>query len=217
MFKAKKFLFISAIATALLSLAGCSSLPSNSVSEDNADTGSTDISLDNSEQTSRENSSDISVEINTEIISELGMTYSELSEKYGEPHGIYNAYEFGSDGVHGRKGFGRYCWRSDEGIFFDDMEKAGGCNYIMGVKPHDLFCGLTYPMDFDELSEKYDLEPVSVDAEIAEDGSYWAEFTSPLYDDISFVLATTACKTVDERAVCYVVMNVDCLKAARVI
>lgn len=217
MVNVKKFLFILTLASALLCLAGCSSLPSNSVTEDDSKTGSTDISLDNSEQTSQENNSDISVEINTEIISELGMTYSQLSEKYGEPHGINNAYEFGSDGVHGRKGFGRYCWRSDEGTFFDDMEQAGGCNYIMGIKPEELFCGLTYPMGIDEMLKKYDLEPVSVDTEVAEDGSYWAEFTSPLYDNISFVLATTACKTVDERSVCYVVMDVDCLEAVRVI
>lgn len=192
-----------------------------------AEIGTTETSPDRSEPQSRlEEESDIQdpdptvqednaqapAGINTDLLSELGMTYAQLTEKYGEPHGTLNAYEFGS-GV----GYGRYGWRSDEGKYFEDMESAGGCNMIFGIDPEKLFLGLTVPMDFDGLSDRYDLVPVSVDSEIGMDGCYWAEFTSPLYEDISFVFATGTYGTIDEGAKCYVYLNVDCEKAVPVI
>lgn len=161
----------------------------------------------------QENNLETPAEINTDIISELGMTYSQLAEKYGEPHGTNNSYEFGAAG-----GYGRYAWKSDEGkIFDDDMELAGGCNYIIGIDPEDLLLGFTYPMTFDELSKTYDLVLVSVEGDIVTDSSYWAEFTCQIYDNISFIFETATNDAIDEGAKCSIYMNVDCTKAVPII
>lgn len=150
-------------------------------------------------------------EINTDIISELGMTYRQMTEKYGEARGgIFNTYEFG--------GYGRYTWKSYEGKFYDDdMESAGGCNYIAGVKPKELFLGAAFPMDFEELANQYDLVPVSIGSEIGMDDCYWAEFTCSLYDNVKFVFATLTYGSIDETVPCTVKLDVDCLEAKPVI
>lgn len=191
-----------------------------------AESGTTETSPDRSEPQSRLEESDIqnldptvqednaetSAGINPDLLSELGMTFAQLTEKYGEPRGTLNAYEFGSGA-----GYGRYGWRSDEGKYFDDMESAGGCNMIVGIDPEKLFLGLTVPMDFDGLSDRYDLVPVSVDSEIGMDDSYWAEFTSPLYENVSFIFATGIYHSIDENTKCTVLLNVDCEKAVPII
>lgn len=150
-------------------------------------------------------------EINTDIISELGMTYRQATEKYGEAlGGIYNTYNFG--------GYGRYTWKSYEGkIFDDDMESAGGCNYIDGVKPKELFLGATFPMDLDELSKQYNLVPVLIESEIGMDSGYWSEFTCPLYDNVKFLFSTSTYGIIDETTSCIVILDVDCLEAKPVI
>lgn len=171
------------------------------------------LSEEKTNSTSPENNLEPSLRINADLISELGMTYSQLAEKYGEPHGIYNSYAFGSAG-----GYGRYGWKSDEGkIFDDDMELAGGCNYIIGIDPEDLLLGFTYPMTFDELSKTYDLVLVSVEGDIVTDSSYWAEFTCQIYDNISFIFETATNDAIDEGAKCSIYMNVDCTKAVPII
>lgn len=184
-----------------------------SPSPDNSDTQSETKSITQDIETSgQEHDPGISSEINTDLISELGMTYSQLAEKYGEPHGIYNLYEFGSGG-----GYGRYAWKSDGKIFDDNMESAGGCNFIVGVDAKDLFLGMANSVNFDELSKQYDLIPVSVDSEIGEDGVYWAEFSCPLYDNVSFIFSTLTYDSIDETTKCTVSLNVDCLKAKPVV
>jgi len=218
------------VAFAALCLTGCQSFKGGTFSQDsivgdvigndpmdtssnNSDTqGVEESNIKDSDFTNQENNSEVSAEINTDLISELGMTYLQLTEKYGEPHGIYNSYEFGYGA-----GYGRYVWKSDDGKIFDDMESAGGCNFITGVKPEDLFLDLTYPADFDELSNQYGLVPVSVDSEIGEDGVCWAEFTYPSYDNVSFIFSTGTCGSIDEITKCTVTLNVDCLKAEPVI
>lgn len=160
----------------------------------------------------RENNAETSAGINSDLIAELGMTFARLTEKYGEPHGTFNSYEFGSGA-----GYGRYVWRFDEGKIFDDMESAGGCNLIIGIDPEKLFFGLTYPMELGEFSDRYDLVPVSVDSEIGMDDCYWGEFTSPLYENVSFVFSTTTYGSIDENTKFSVRLNVDCLKAVPII
>lgn len=218
----KKFTLALLTVFAVLCSAGCSLS-----GEDAAESGTAETSPDRSEPqsgleeesdipdpdpTSEENNAEAPAGINTDLLSELGMSFAQLTEKYGEPHGTFNAYEFGS-GV----GYGRYGWRSDEGKYFDDMESAGGCNMIIGINPEKLFLGIPYPMEFDGLSDGYDLVPVSVDSEIGMDGCYWAEFTSPLYENVTFVFATGTYGTIDESAKCYVHLNVACEKAIPVI
>lgn len=168
--------------------------------------------IQNSESTDRENNAEATAGINPDLLSELGMTCAQLAEKYGEPHGTLNAYEFGSG-----DGYGRYAWKSDEGKYFDDMETAGGCNMIVGINPEKLFLGISYPMDFDGLSDGYDLVPVSVDSEIGMDDCYWAEFTSPLYENVTFIFATGIYNSIDENTKCTVLLNVDCEKAVPII
>lgn len=229
----KKFIFVLLTVFAALHLTGCSSseegvFSQNSTTEGAAESGTTETSPDQSEPqsvyeeekrdiqdpdpTSEENNAETPAGINPDLLSELGMTFAQLTEKYGEPHGTLNAYEFGS-GV----GYGRYGWKSDEGKYFDDMESAGGCNMIVGIDPEKLFLGIPYPMDFDGLSERVELVPVSVDSEIGMDGCYWAEFTSPLYENVSFIFAAGIYNSIDENTKCTVLLNVDCEKAVPVI
>lgn len=157
------------------------------------------------------------LKINEEIISELGLTFSQLTEKYGEPHGIYNMYGFGEiDELGSSPGYGRYCWKSD-GRDFDDMETAGGCNMIMGVKVEELFSGLTYPISIHELADRYDFLIISVEDEVGMDNCYWAELTYPLYDNISFIFATQEYDSINTNIHCTILMNVDCLEAVPVI
>lgn len=228
----KKFTLALLTIFAALYLTGCSSpeervFSQNSITEGATESGTTETSPDRPEPQSRlEEESDIQnpdpkgqednaeapAGINTDLLSELGMSFAQLAEKYGEPHGTLNAYEFGS-GV----GYGRYGWKSDEGKYFEDMESAGGCNMIVGINPEKLFLGLTVPMDFDGLSDRYDLVPVSVDSEIGMDGCYWAEFTSPLYENVTFIFAAGIYNSIDENTKCTVLLNADCEKAVPVI
>lgn len=225
----KKAAIFLLIAFAVLCSAGCSSSENKnsqsfaaerteetaaaSPSPDYSDTQSETKSITREIETAGgEHDPEFSAEINTDLISELGMTFSQLTEKYGEPHGIYNSYEFGS-GV----GYGRYGWKSDGKIFDDNMESAGGCNFIVGVNAKDLFLGMSDSVNFDELSNQYNLVPVSIDSEIGEDGVYWAEFSCPLYDNVSFIFSTLTYGSIDESAKCTVSLNVDCLKAEPVV
>ena len=150
-------------------------------------------------------------EINTDIISELGMTFNQMTKRYGEAlGGIYNTYNFG--------GYGRYTWKSYDGEIYDDnMESAGGCNYIDGVKPKELLLGADFPMNLDELSEQYDLVPVSVESEMGMDNCYWAEFKSSLYDNVKIFFGTSTYGIIDEDTSCIVILDVDCLEAKPVI
>ena len=154
---------------------------------------------------------EIQVGINTDIISELGMTFDQMTKRYGEVlGGIYNTYNFG--------GYGRYTWKSYNGEIYDDnMESAGGCNYIDGVKPKELLMGADFPMNLDELSEQYDLVPVSVESEMGMDNCYWAEFKSSLYDNVKIFFGTSTYGIIDEDTSCIVILDVDCLEAKPVI
>lgn len=144
--------------------------------------------------------------INEDLISELGMTYLQLTEKYGESKGSYNVCVF-------ENGYGGYVWKSYDGVYFEDMETAGGCNMIDGINMGELFLGLTYPISFDELANKYGFCIVSVNNEITMDERYWAELSYPKYDDISFIFATTEYGCIDVDTSACVIMNMDCLQA----
>ena len=144
--------------------------------------------------------------INEDLISELGMTHLQLTEKYGESKGAYNVYVF-------ENGYGGYGWKSYDGVYFEDMKTAGGCNMIDGINMGELFLGLTYPISFDELANKYGFCIVSVDNEITMDERYWAELSYPKYDDISFIFATTEYGCIDIDTSACIIMNMDCLQA----
>lgn len=144
--------------------------------------------------------------INENIISELGMTYSQLAEKYGNPKGIYNTYVF-------ENGYGRYGWKSNEGKYFANMENAGGCNMIDGVDIGELLSISNYPISFDKLVDQYGFVIDSAESEVRMDELYWVELTHPLYDNISFIFATTEYGSIDKDTSCCITMNADCLDA----
>ena len=84
---------------------------------------------------------------------------------------------------------------------------------IDGINPEELFNGLTYPISFDELANKYEFCIISTNNEITMDYRYWAELSHQKYDNISFIFATTEYGSIDmDTSVC-IKMNVDCLEA----
>lgn len=231
----KKKIFRIVFATVCLLLSSCGITSKTDISDDSSSSVTATISssgnaastsLDtevsigtydknNEVEQSKSNSHDISTpeegfKINNDILSELGMTYLQLTEKHGNPSGIYNAYSF-------EDGYGRYGWKSYEGKIFEDMETAGGCIMIGGVDVEELFSGLSYPISFNELADQYDFVIISVESEVGMDECYWAELTHPLYDNISFIFATTEYGSMNANTSCCVMMNVDCLKASPIL
>ena len=133
--------------------------------------------------------------INTDLLSELGMTFGELSEKYGcEPKGDFNSYSM-------ENGYGIYGWKSPDGSVYEDMEEAGGCNMIDGVRVKLLFSGVGYPLSFEALEEN-GFTPVSIDSEPGMDDCYWASFTHPDYEDVTFTFYTKEYGVIGENESC---------------
>lgn len=140
--------------------------------------------------------------INDDLLSELGMTFGELSEKYGsEPKGAFNSYSF-------EKGYGRYGWKSPDGSVYEDMEQAGGCNMIDGVRVKLLFSGVGYPISFETLEEK-GFMPLSIDDEPGMDDCFWASFTHPDYEGVTFTFYTKEYGVIADNESCVVTMVRD--------
>ncbi|MGN0620128.1 MAG: hypothetical protein ACI4J7_14025 [Ruminiclostridium sp.] len=140
--------------------------------------------------------------INSDIISELGKTFSQLSKKYGStPTGIYNSYTI-------ENGHGRYGWKTADGKIYDDnMELAGGCNMIDGLKPGELFIGVSYPVSYEDLTEKYGFTLIEAGSETGMDDLYSSEFNYPLYEDISFIFYAKEYGMIEEDTSCCIVLN----------
>ena len=135
--------------------------------------------------------------INSDLISELGMTFGELSEKYGcEPKGAYNSYSM-------EKGYGIYVWKSPDGSVYEDMEQAGGCNMIDGVRVKLLLSGVSYPLSFDTLEEK-GFTPISIGNEPGMDDCFWASFSHSDYEGITFTFYTKEYGIIGENESCIV-------------
>ncbi len=142
--------------------------------------------------------------INSDLMSEVGMTYSELSEKYNSaPDGTYKGFNF-------KGGYGNYGWKSSDGA----VRKEGGCNIIVGVASDELFTGVTYPLSFDDLQSKYGFVAESIDTEKGLDDAYWSVFTHPSYTDVFFIFSTKEYGVINdgERGGA-VELDVDCLEA----
>lgn len=140
--------------------------------------------------------------IDSDIISELGKTFSQLSKKYGStPKGIYNSYTI-------ENGHGRYGWKTAEGKIYDDnMELAGGCNIIDGLKPRELFIGVSYPVSYEDLTEKYGFTLIEAGSETGMDDLYYSEFRYPLYDNISFIFYAREYGRIEADTSCCIVLN----------
>lgn len=120
--------------------------------------------------------------INQDIISELGMTYRELAEKYGsEPRKI----KYPNSCII-ENGCGIYIWKTSSSLTYDDMEAAGGCNMIDGVKMSELFSGISWPVSYEELVDKYGFTLIESYTELGMFDLYESEFEHPSCGDIRF-------------------------------
>lgn len=140
--------------------------------------------------------------IDSDIISELGKTFSQLSKKYGStPKGIYNSYTI-------ENGHGRYVWKTGDGKIYDDnMELAGGCNMIDGLKPGELFIGVSYPASYEDLTEKYGFTLIEAGSERGMDDLYSSEFSHSMYDSISFIFYAKEYGRIEADTSCCIVLN----------
>lgn len=111
------------------------------------------------------------MEIKTDLLSEIGMSYSELAEKYGEATGGTGNVRSFENGYGGR-----YYW--DETKVTDgDVSDAGGLIGIDGILPEALFKGITLPIRFEELESAYGFKFDTISDEATMDDCYWSSFT----------------------------------------
>ena len=145
------------------------------------------------------NTDDDVLGINDDVISELGMTYRELADKYGcEPKkGKLNSFII-------ENGYGRYCWKTSSDLTYDNMEQAGGCNMIDGVKLSDLFSGISYPVSYEELEEKYGFTLIEAATELGMFDLYESAFELPSYDNIRICFFTREYGVIEEDTSCMI-------------
>lgn len=140
--------------------------------------------------------------INEDLISELGMTFGELTEKYDcEPEGAFNSYSF-------EKGYGRYVWKSPDGNVYENMEQAGGCNMIDGVRVKLLLSGVSYPLSFETLEEN-GFTPISIGDEPGMDYCFWASFSHPDFEGVTFTFYTKEYGVIGENESCFLTAESD--------
>ena len=148
--------------------------------------------------------------LNADLLSELGMSYLQLSEKYGGVLGGFeNTWNFG--------GYGRYAWKivgyEWDYTVFEDMTTAGGCNWIDGVSPEELFSGVSYPISFEDLENRYGFIPISISDEATMSDLYWSEFRLPMYDNVTYIVGTWEYGLIDTNTSGVLSLNVDCREA----
>ncbi len=153
-----------------------------------------------------------------DIISDLGLTYDQMVEKRGKLRS--NTYK----GVRFENGIATYGWKTQGvSVCNDDhtdpggLPDAGGCNWIIGLTPEDLFEGLTYPVSMDIFSAKYGFVPVGIDKEKGMDNCYWSTFTHPMYEGVEFIIWTVEYGIIEEDSGCILSLNVDSLDAKPVV
>jgi len=143
----------------------------------------------------------------TEPLSDLGLTYEQMVEKRGE------VLAESVKGIKFKNGLGMYGWKSDLASY-TDYNKEGGCNWITGLKPEELFEGLTYPVSVYILSDKYGFV---IGYEGGYDGSYWSVLTHPTYEDLEFIIDTKEPAIIDKDSGITLSLNKDSLDAKPVI
>ncbi|MGN0679302.1 MAG: hypothetical protein ACI4JS_06545 [Oscillospiraceae bacterium] len=142
-----------------------------------------------------------------EPISDLGLTVEQLTEKRGK-------MEISSDnGTWFENGIGIYGWKTIK----SDSLTDGGCNIIDGLKPTDLFSGLTYPITLDILSNRYGFVPITIEKEKGMYDCYWSLFTHPYYENVAFQFAGKEYGFIEEDTSCILSLNVDSTDAKPVI
>ncbi|MGN0701283.1 MAG: hypothetical protein ACI4J8_09825 [Oscillospiraceae bacterium] len=151
--------------------------------------------------------------LNLDLLSELGMSYNQIVQKYGSPIGGGKLKGFVFE-----KGYGRYGWKHDEE--FEDMRAAGGCNMIDGVSIDEMFTGLNsldFPLSVEEFSEIFGFDIISCSDETGMDDCYSVTFSLPLYENVVFVFSTTEKGIINTDTSVFIELKVDSLLAKPVI
>ncbi len=213
-------LIIIALVTAL-SLTACKTqgaLNQNSTPEDQSSQPQESTQSSAEAPTSQLSEPVIEFRINPDIISDLGLTYDRMVEKHGKL--TSNTYK----GVLFENGIGNYAWKTQGvSVCNDDhtdpagLPDAGGCNIIDGLKPEELFEGLSYPVSMDMFSDKYGFVPVSIGSEAGLNDLYYSRFTHPMYDDLEFIFCTKEYGIIEKDTSCELSLNMDSLDAKPVI
>ena len=156
-----------------------------------------------SEQSSSDSEPEVKKELNQDLLSDIGLTYSQLVEKHGEVIEVSGAngglcYRF-------KNGYGKYPW-----AFGSDIDENGGslqsdkngnyvvdiapkpnpqarCNCIDYVQAKDLFPGESFPVKLSELESTYKIKNINYETELGMDDYYWASYS---YNNLSIILAT---------------------------
>ncbi len=147
--------------------------------------------------------------LNPDLLSELGMTYAQLCEKYGEPHSsVSNTCTF--DG-----GYGIYAWKSYEGVQQSNLSEAGGCNYIDGITPQKLLVGFGSSLSYEEFQQQSGFVLESADTEATLDYRFWSSFSHPVHENLLISLATEQYNVIDDSTSIVVMLDIDCMQAVR--
>ncbi len=128
--------------------------------------------------------------INSDILSDLGLTINQLYNKYGTPISLGMSSE-GSNAVQFSGCVGTYSWFSEDGIFYDDLTDAGGCNLIYGIAAEDAFINLDFPLNLNDLAKLLGLTVNGIDSDRTKNGFYWASFGSEANEKLTIMIGTS--------------------------
>ena len=161
-----------------------------------------------------ESTNTVEVKFNTELLSDFGLTYTQLKEKYGE---LVEVGTVGGGYFYAFKnGFGRYAWSNEDihwegniptdengkiisetAMLPDDKTK---CSTIE-AKTKDLFWGIATPISASETASKYGLEYLKFEdntIDSGEDGYEGWQYTSLfMYEGIRIVIYTHEKEKID--------------------
>lgn len=158
-------------------------------------------------------------EPNKELLSDLGLTYDQMVEKYGKlKTNTYKGVMFeNSDLIYG--------WKSETGkdYYVDNdhtnpgtLPEAGGCNVILGVDSSDLLTGFIRGISFETFCERYGFVLVSESDDPNYPG-YTAEFSHPLYPGVRFCADNENFNSVNYTTAWWIFLDVDSTKAKPVV
>lgn len=201
----KKNLLIILALVSILSLTGCSENTDARNPNDSIKINSQTLSQENFNSEAQDKPT---VPLNEfcileDPISDLGLTVEQLTEKRGELK--VSTYK----GTLFENGLGIYGWKTEN----SSSLTVGGCNSIDGLKPTDLFKGISYPVSYDILSSRYGLVQRSIEKEASIDGLYVSIFSHPKYETVEFVFFAKEFGFIDEDTSVWLRLNVDSLYA----
>ncbi|MGN0682525.1 MAG: hypothetical protein ACI4JY_02515 [Oscillospiraceae bacterium] len=189
----------------ILSLTGCSENNNTNSTADSTNSSPQTLSQENFNSEAQDEPADTLNEfcIPEGPISDLGLTVEQLAEKRGALK--VSTYK----GTLFENGLGIYGWRTEN----SSSLTVGGCNSIDGLKPTDLFKGISYPVSYDILSSRYGLVQRSIEKEASIDGLYVSIFSHPKYETVEFVFFAKEFGFIDEETSVWLRLNVDSLYA----